>query len=51
MLPPFLDEVMLRNLQLGAGSVDLRVRRHRNTVSLDTPRINGDIRVSVVFSA
>ena len=51
MLPPFLDEVMLRNLQLGAGSVDLRVRRHRNTVSLDTPRISGDIRVSVIFSS
>jgi glycogen debranching enzyme len=51
MLPPFLDEVVLRNLQLGAASVDLRVRRHGDTVSLDTPRINGDIRVSVVFSS
>ena len=36
-LPPFLDEVILRNLQLGSSSVDLRVRRHRDTVSLDTP--------------
>jgi glycogen debranching enzyme len=50
-LPPSLDEVMLRNLQLGASSVDLRVRRHRDTVSLDTPRISGDIRVSIVFSS
>ena len=49
-LPPFLDEVILRNLQLGAASVDLRVRRNRDTVSLDTPRISGDIQVSVVFS-
>ncbi|MFZ2066352.1 MAG: amylo-alpha-1,6-glucosidase [Xanthobacteraceae bacterium] len=49
-LPPFLEEVILRNLQLGAASVDLRVRRHRDTVSLDTPRISGDIQVSVVFS-
>ena len=38
-LPPFLDEVILRNLQLGSSSVDLRVRRHGHTVSLDTPRI------------
>jgi glycogen debranching enzyme len=51
MLPPFLDEVVLRNLQLGDASVDLRVRRNGDTVSLDTPRISGDIRVSVVFSS
>src|SRR5580704_7227717 len=50
-LPPFLDEVTLRNLQLGSSSVDLRVRRYRGTVSLDTPRINGNIQVSVVFSS
>jgi glycogen debranching enzyme len=50
-LPPFLDEVILRNLQLGASHVDLRVRRHGDTVSLDTPRIAGDIRVSIVFSS
>jgi glycogen debranching enzyme len=50
-LPPFLDEVILRNLQLGSSSVDLRVRRHNDTVSLDTPRISGDIRVSIVFSS
>ena len=50
-LPPFLDEVILRNLQLGGSSVDLRVRRHRDTVSLDTPRISGNIRVSIVFSS
>ena len=51
MLPPFLDEVILRNLRLGDASVDLRVRRNGDTVSLDTPRISGDIRVSVVFSS
>jgi glycogen debranching enzyme len=47
-LPAFLDEVMLRDLQLGASYMDLRVRRHGETVSLDTPRINGGVRVSVV---
>jgi glycogen debranching enzyme len=50
-LPPFLDEVTLRDLRLGSSRVDLRVRRHRDTVSLDTPRISGNIQVSVVFSS
>ena len=49
-LPEFLDEVVLRDLQLSSSSVDLRVRRHGETVSLDTLRISGDIRVSIVFS-
>jgi glycogen debranching enzyme len=50
-LPAFLDEVVLHDLRLGASSVDLRVRRHNDTVSLDTPRISGLIRVSIVFSS
>ncbi len=50
-LPAFLDEVVLRNLRLGEASVDLRLRRHHDSVSLDTPCIAGDIRVSIVFSA
>jgi glycogen debranching enzyme len=49
-LPEFLDEVVLHDLQLGSSSVDLRARRHRETVSLDTPRTSGNVRVSVVFS-
>ena len=51
-LPSFLDEVTVRDLQLGASRVDLRVRRHSgSTVSLDAPRINGGIRISVVYSS
>jgi glycogen debranching enzyme len=50
-LPEFLDEVILRNIQLGSSRADLRVRRHNNTVSLDTPRIAGGIRVSVIYSS
>ena len=42
---------MLRNLQLGSSRIDLCVRRHNDTVSLDTPRIDGGIGVSVVYSA
>jgi glycogen debranching enzyme len=49
-LPPFLDEVRLRDLKLGASCIDLRVRRHNHSVSLDTPRIEGGIRVTVVAS-
>ncbi len=48
-LPAFLDEVVLRNLRLGRSSIDLRLRRHKNEVSVDIPRREGGIRVSVVF--
>jgi glycogen debranching enzyme len=49
-LPSFLDEVTLRNLQLDGSSVDLRVRRHREAVSLDILRTHGQIQVSIVCS-
>jgi glycogen debranching enzyme len=49
-LPTFLDEVTLRNLQLNASCVDLRVRRHNGNVSLDALRVEGGVRVSIVFS-
>ncbi|HLG81009.1 MAG TPA: amylo-alpha-1,6-glucosidase [Bradyrhizobium sp.] len=47
-LPSFLDEVTLRRLRLGPASVDLRVRRHRDAVSLDILRTHGKIQVSIV---
>ena len=50
ILPEFLDEVVLRNLRLGQSSVDLRLRRHMDEVSVDVPRRQGRIQVSVVFS-
>ena len=50
-LPAFLDEVMLRNLQLGGASVDLRVRRHGDEVSLEIVRSRGKMQVSIVLSA
>ena len=49
-LPPFLDELMLRNLQLKQSSVDLKVRRHANEVSVEILERRGQLRVSVVFS-
>jgi glycogen debranching enzyme len=47
-LPTFLDEVILRNLQLGQSTVDVRVLRRNDTVLLDMPSTGGDIRVSIV---
>jgi len=49
-LPPFLDELVLRNLQLKQSSVDLKVRRHANEVSVEILERRGQLRVSVVFS-
>jgi glycogen debranching enzyme len=49
-LPSFVDEVTLRNLRLDPASVDLRVRRHKDAVSLDILRTSGRIQVSVICS-
>jgi glycogen debranching enzyme len=48
-LPSFLDEVVLRNLQLRQSSVDLKVRRHANDVSVEILERRGQIQVSIVF--
>jgi glycogen debranching enzyme len=49
-LPAFLNDVVLRDLQLGPSSVDLRVRRHGDDVSLEVLRTRGQIRVSIVLA-
>jgi glycogen debranching enzyme len=49
-LPAFLNEVVLRELQLGPSSVDLRVRRHGDDVSLEVLRTRGRIQVSIVLA-
>ncbi len=49
-LPVFLNEVILRNLSLGETSVDLRLRRHGDDVSLEVIRSRGRIQVSMVLS-
>jgi glycogen debranching enzyme len=49
-LPAFLNEVVLRDLRLGASSVDLRVRRHGNDVSMEVLRTRGRIQVSIVLA-
>jgi glycogen debranching enzyme len=47
-LPSFLEEVTLRDLRLDSSSVDLRVRRHKDAVSLDILRTHGKIQVSII---
>jgi glycogen debranching enzyme len=49
-LPEFLNEVVLRDLQLGPSSVDLKVRRHGEEVSLEVLRTRGQIQVSIVLT-
>ncbi len=49
-LPTFLNEVILRDLRLGDSSVDLRVRRQEDDVSLEVLRTRGKIQVSIVLT-
>jgi hypothetical protein len=49
-LPAFLNEVILRGLHLGESSVDLRLRRHDEDVSLEVLRTRGHIQVSIVMT-
>ena len=48
-LPSFLEQLVLRNLQLREASVDIKLRRHPNGVSVEILRQEGDVQVSVVF--
>src|SRR5215510_12178783 len=48
-LPSFLDEVVLRNLQLKQSSVDLKVRRHANDVSVEILERRGQVQVAIVY--
>ncbi|WP_050629661.1 amylo-alpha-1,6-glucosidase [Bradyrhizobium viridifuturi] len=49
-LPEFLNDVVLRDLRLGASSVDLRLRRHGDEVSLEVLHTRGQIQVSIVLT-
>jgi glycogen debranching enzyme len=50
MLPDFLDEVLLRNLQLGDASADITVRRYKDSISFDILRTRGQVQISIVRS-
>ncbi len=49
-LPKFLDEVILRNLEVGDSSVDIAIRRDGEAVSVSVLRALGAIEVSVLAS-
>jgi glycogen debranching enzyme len=49
-LPAFLNEVVLRDLQLAESTVDLRIRRHGDDVSMEVLRRRGQIQVSIVLA-
>jgi len=48
-LPSFLDELVVRNLSLNQSSVDLKVRRYGNQVSVEVMERRGHVQVSAVF--
>jgi hypothetical protein len=47
-LPPFLDDVTLRGLSLGDGSVDVLLHRHGSAVTLTILSRRGDLRVLTI---
>ena len=49
VLPQLLDEITVRGLQLGEGSVDFSVQRAGNAVSLRVLRSDGPLRVTLLL--
>jgi glycogen debranching enzyme len=49
-LPAFLNEVVLRELSLGDASIDLCIRRHGNSVSMEVLRRRGQIQVAILWA-
>jgi glycogen debranching enzyme len=49
-LPPFVEEMVLRDLQLNGASLDIKLRRHRGSVSVEVVERRGSVQLSVVFS-
>jgi glycogen debranching enzyme len=49
-LPPFLDAIVLRKLQLGEASLDVKVRRHRGDVSVEVLESRGTIQLSILHA-
>jgi glycogen debranching enzyme len=49
-LPSFLDSVVLRKLQLGDASLDVKVRRHRGDVSVEVLKSCGTIQLSILHA-
>jgi glycogen debranching enzyme len=48
VLPRFLNELVIRNLKLGDGIVDLRLHRHGEDVTANVLKRQGAVRVSII---
>jgi glycogen debranching enzyme len=48
MLPQFIDDIVIRNLRLGAASMDLRVHRYPEDVGVNVLRKSDDVQVILV---
>jgi glycogen debranching enzyme len=48
VMPGFLRELRIHNLQVGAASVDLLLQRHDNDVGINVLRRNGDVAIHMV---
>lgn len=49
VLPDFLDEMFIENLQINTGSMDIRLERHARDVGIDVCRRDGDIEVIATY--
>jgi hypothetical protein len=45
VLPEFIDRLYLKNLTLGASSVDLLLTRHGNDAAMTVVERRGDLRI------
>jgi hypothetical protein len=50
VLPPFIDEILLRDLRVGPLSVDLAIHRQDSGVAIRLLRNEGHVKVAVLFS-
>ena len=50
VLPPFIDEIVLRDLRVGAFGVDIAIHRQDSGVAIRLLRNEGHVRVAVLFS-
>jgi len=47
-LPPFLNQVQIKNLRVGAAAVDLLLLRHEQDVGINVLRREGDVEIVMV---
>jgi glycogen debranching enzyme len=48
LLPPFIDDVAIKNLKIGSNTIDLLLQRHGRDVVVDVLSRSGDVRVVTV---